>query len=327
MIELTPMSPALINDAAKLLSATWSAPHPTGCRAAVADIPVAEQRIEAALENPSIAALCDGQLVGYLAAPAPRPPGEAVGIKAAMHATAAEGRRDIYRQLYAHLAGELTKIGGFSHTIAVNSSDSPTVGAWFELGFGIDQVKGIQPLDRSPRVSSGSTGFEVRKARADDLDELTELAREVTRFHAQSPILRPALSDLDFVRDEMIKGMESDRSLVVVADLGNRLGGFFQLHPDNHFLDTATIGIAGVAPGDRHHGVGTAIVNFALNWSVDNGYRLCAVEWTSPNLTSDRFWRGRGFQPLQYKLTRRIDPRVAWAHSSLSYEHLHPLDL
>ena len=89
------------------------------------------------------------------------------------------------------------------------------------------------------------------------------------------------------------------------------------MNPDGHFVDTATIGIAGVAPGERHHGVGTAIVKFAMEWASSSGYLFCAVEWTSPNLTSDRFWRSRGFQPLQYKLTRRIDPRIAWRCNGL----------
>jgi len=327
VIELVAMSSALVNDAAKLLSATWHEPHSTGCLAAVSDVAVAEQRIEASLGNPSVAAVHEGQLIGYLAAPPPRPPGQGVGIKAAMHATAPENRRDIYRRLYAHLAGELTKIGGFTHTIAVNCADRATVDSWFELGFGMDQVRGVQSLARSAVATTGSTDIHVREARADDLDDMVELAREVTRFHAESPMLRPALSDHVFVRDELIKAMASARSLVVVADLGQRLGGFFQVNPDSHFVDTATIGIAGVAPGKRHQGVGTAIVNFALDWASSSGYRFCAVEWTSPNLTSDRFWRGRGFQPLQYKLTRRIDPRIAWAHSGISYDHIRPLDL
>ncbi len=327
MIELVPMSSALVNDAAKLLSATWQEPHPTGCRAVVSDVAVAEQRVEAALANPSVAAVHNGRLIGYLAAPPPRPPGQAVAIKAAMHATEPRQRRDIYRRLYAQLAGDLTKIGGFTHTIAVNSSDRTTVDTWFELGFGIDQVRGVQPLRRSEGATKGSTGIHVREARADDLDEMTDLAIEVTRFHAESPMLRPALSDHGFTRGQFVTAMESVWSLVVVADLGYRLGGFFQVNPDSHFVDTATIGIAGVASGDRHQGVGTAIVDFALDWASTSGYRFCAVEWTSPNLTSDRFWRGRGFEPLQYKLTRRIDPRVAWAHSGISYDHIRPLDL
>lgn len=327
MIELVPLSSAMVNDAAKLLSATWQEPHPTGCVAEVGDIAVAEQRIIASLANPSVAAVQDGQLVGYLAAPPPRPPGQGVGIKTAMHATAVKNRRDIYRHLYAHLAGELIKIGAFTHTIAVNCADRATVDTWFELGFGLDQVRGVQSLRRSALATNGATDLQVRAARVDDLDQLVGLAREVTRFHAESPMLRPALSDHDFVREELIKGIEAADSLVVVADLGQRLAGFFQLNPDNHFVDTARIGIAGVGPSERHQGVGTAILDFAMDWASRVGFRFCAVEWTSPNLTSDRFWRSRGFQPLQYKLTRRIDPRIAWAHSGISYDHIRPLDI
>lgn len=140
------MSSDLVSEAAELLSDAWQEPHPTGCRAAISDPPTAEQRIEATLTYPSVAAMEDGRLLGYLAATPPRPPGDAVGIKAAMHATAPENRRDIYRRLYAQLADDLTKIGGFTHTIAVNHSDRATVESWFELGFGIDQVKGVQAL-------------------------------------------------------------------------------------------------------------------------------------------------------------------------------------
>jgi len=321
------MSSALVNDAARLLSSTWRDPHPTGCRAAISDPAVAEQRIDADLGNPSIAAMHDGQLVGYLAAPPPRPPGDGVGIKAAMHATMPEQRRNIYRRLYGQLAGELTKIGGFTHTIAMNYSDQTTVDTWFELGFGIDQIRGVQSLQPPTEPSPASSDIHVREAIAEDLDELTNLAIEVTRFHAQSPMLRPALSDHGFTRGNFVKAMESPQSLLVVAELGHRLGGFFEVNADGHFLDTATIGIAGVAPGERHQGVGTAIVNFTLDWASRAGYRYCAVEWTSPNLTSDRFWRSRGFEPLQYKLTRRIDPRIAWANPGLSYDHIRPLDL
>jgi GNAT superfamily N-acetyltransferase len=327
VIELVPLSSGLVSDAAKLLSGTWQEPHPTGCRAAISDVTTAEQRIEASLTYPSVAALQDGHLLGYLTARTPRPPGEAVGIKAEMHATAPERRRDIYRRLYAQLADDLTKIGGFTHTIAVNQSDRTTVDCWFELGFGIDQVKGVQALDGSDDGTSRSPDIHVREARASDLDEMTEQAIEVTRFHANSPNFRPALSDHEFIRSNFSKAMDTDRSLVAVAARGNRLSGFVQVNPDHHFVDTATIGIAGVAPVDRHRGVGTATVNFALAWARNRGHHFCAVEWSSANLTSDRFWRSRAFQPLQYKLTRRIDPRIAWAHSGISYDHIRPIDL
>lgn len=41
----------------------------------------------------------------------------------------------------------------------------------------------------------------------------------------------------------------------------------------------------------------------------------------SANLVSDSFWCSRGFIPARHKLTRRIDPRVSWVNTDLSYGH------
>jgi GNAT superfamily N-acetyltransferase len=215
----------------------------------------------------------------------------------------------------------------FTHTIAINSCDHTAMETWFELGFGVDQVKGVQALPARASDAARSTASLVREAQIGDLEALVERAREITRFHAESPMFRPALSDHEFVRDELTRAMASDHHKVVVAEADDGITGFLQVNPDPRFADTATIGIAGVARSDRHRGVGTAIVNYTLGWAGRSGFRFCAVEWTSSNLTSDRFWRNRGFQPLQYKLTRRIDPRIAWADSEISYEYIRPVEL
>ena len=326
MLELVPLDDdALVDQAAELLSAAWRQPHRTGCVAAVSDPHVARGRIQATLSGLTVAAVQDKRLVGYLAAPAPRPPGETVMIKAAMHATTVTNRRGIYREMYRHLAAQLTEIGGFTHTIALDSNDPDTVNAWFELGFGVDQVRGVQPVPASH--SPGVCELKARAARLDDLPAMDELTVELTRFHAHSPMFRPALSDQEGPHNGFIAGMADGRSLVVVTDLGDSIGGYLHLHPDRLLLDTVTIGIASVKLGIRHSGHGTAMLAYAMEWAARSGYRYCAVEWTSPNLTSDRFWRSRGFHPVQYKLTRRIDSRVAWANPSLSYQHLRPLDL
>lgn len=85
-------------------------------------------------------------------------------------------------------------------------------------------------------------------------------------------------------------------------------------------------GIASIGAAGRHRGAGTAMLRFAMDWAGRAGYRFCSVEWTSPNLVSYRFWRARGFTPVQYKLTHQIDARVAWANQSLSYDHIRPAD-
>ncbi len=236
------MTPDLLDPASDLLSAAHRNPHASGCAAALSDLTVARQRLEPVLTMPAVAALSQGRLIGYLAAQPPRPPGQSSRIKPAFHATRPDRRREIYRQLYTGLAGQLTRIGGFSHTITVGADDSDAVATWFELGFGADQVKGVQRV----RPIETTNGPPVREAGVTDLDAMIELAIELTRFHAESPMLRPALSDHDQIRAGFVHGIADERSLVAVVDLGDSLGGFLQVHADSHYLDTATIGIAGV---------------------------------------------------------------------------------
>jgi hypothetical protein len=38
------------------------------------------------------------------------------------------------------------------------------------------------------------------------------------------------------------------------------------------------------------------------------------TDWRVTNLLSSRFWPRQGFRPVVYRLTRRIDARVAWAN-------------
>ena len=58
--------------------------------------------------------------------------------------------------------------------------------------------------------------------------------------------------------------------------------------------------------------MGTALLSGVLSWAAGHGFGTCGVEWSSANLVSDAFWRGRGFTPAGYKLTRLIDACVRW---------------
>jgi GNAT superfamily N-acetyltransferase len=107
----------------------------------------------------------------------------------------------------------------------------------------------------------------------------------------------------------------------LVAQERGRVIGMMQAGPDRRYRDTATIGLAGVLPAARSRGVGRALLSGVVEWAQARGFRACAVEWSSPNLISDRFWRRHGFDPVHYQLTRRIDPRVAWANPHFDYQY------
>lgn len=258
MIDLIPMTEPLLDQAATLLADAWSERHETGCRSVLGHVTTARHRVEGTLSIPAVAAVRDGNLVGFLGARPPRPPSQSVAMKAAMHATTRENRREIYRALY----GQLTAIGGFAHTVAVNAKDLETVSAWFELGFGLDQVRGVQAVPQVPS-NRAPQDVHVRLAADPDLDPMVELAVELTQFHAESPMLRPAPSDHEFVRDNFVRQMVDPRSLVVVVGPSSAPVGFLSLNPDPHFDDAVVIGIASVSAA------------------------------SSPNLVSDRFGRTR----------------------------------
>lgn len=257
---------------------------------------------------PAVAAERDGKLVGFMAAALPKTPGEPVAkIRAEQHCAIPDGRRDIYRALYGALSGQLVAADAFHHMITVATAHTGAITDFFQLGFGIDQIRGRRRPSRHERPRG------IRPARPEDIPGLVDLAAEVTRFHSEPPMLGPALVDLGMIRDNYHAALEHERELLLVAEHDGRLAGLMQAGPDPRYRNTATIGLAGVTATVRSRGLGCALVAGVLDWAADRDFATCNVEWTSANPISDPFWRGHGFDPVQYKLIRRIDTRIAGA--------------
>lgn len=77
--------------------------------------------------------------------------------------------------------------------------------------------------------------------------------------------------------------------------------------------DCAELATAATLATARGRGVGTALAHHGLAHAKAEGYRVVATDWRSTNLLSSRFWPRIGFQPVAYRLARRIDPRIAFA--------------
>lgn len=73
------------------------------------------------------------------------------------------------------------------------------------------------------------------------------------------------------------------------------------------------LSVAGTLPGFRGRGIGIALTQHALSAARADGWHVCETDWRSTNLLSSRFWPRRGFRPYLYRLSRLIDPRIAWA--------------
>jgi ribosomal protein S18 acetylase RimI-like enzyme len=63
----------------------------------------------------------------------------------------------------------------------------------------------------------------------------------------------------------------------------------------------------------RGRGIGRVLTAAGLADAQAAGYRLCITDWRTTNIEAGRFWPRLGFQTAAYRLTRKIDPRIAWA--------------
>jgi GNAT superfamily N-acetyltransferase len=67
------------------------------------------------------------------------------------------------------------------------------------------------------------------------------------------------------------------------------------------------IGTTVTLPGARGKGVGRALVDAALTWAYDHGYRWVSVDFDTANPLSRPFWLNAGFRPAGYGVLRLID--------------------
>ncbi|MET9555332.1 GNAT family N-acetyltransferase [Streptomyces sp. NPDC006645] len=324
-MDIVPFARRFVEPAAALL-AHGHHPPPAGGGPALdlGDTDVARRLLEQSYDTgPAVAAVDDGTLIGFMAVTTTDGPEQRhARIRLHQHAAERHGRRAIYRRLYAALAGRLTALGAFEHTAVVSAAHHDTLTALFELGFGADQIKGARPT--SAPIRTGRDAAPPREADTGDLADLLDLTVELQRFHARSPVLRPALVDLRAVRDSFRSALADEHQLLLVTEQHGRLTGMMQAGPDSRYLSTATIGIAVVTAPARSKGVGRALLSGVVDWAARHGYETCGTEWTSANLVGDAFWRGHGFAPVGHTLTRRIDTRVSWADTGFNYRYARP---
>jgi ribosomal protein S18 acetylase RimI-like enzyme len=76
---------------------------------------------------------------------------------------------------------------------------------------------------------------------------------------------------------------------------------------------TILLEVAATRPEARGRGIGRALTRVGLAAAAAAGYGLCITDWRAANIEAARFWPQMGFQTVAYRLTRKVDPRVAWA--------------
>jgi GNAT superfamily N-acetyltransferase len=106
--------------------------------------------------------------------------------------------------------------------------------------------------------------------------------------------------------------LQNPGKAVWLAYDGTEAVAYLETGPASHdastiIVDERTTSITGAFTREqaRGHGVGTALLNRALEWARAQGYERCAVDFEPMNPLAARFWL-RHFQPVCYALVRHV---------------------
>ena len=208
----------------------------------------------------------------------------------------------LYRDLYA-LAGEAwVEAEHLDHYVVV-PAERAVLDAWYSLSFAQQQVHA--KIDLGPVEAPDPAGFAVRLGGAGDLEIAMHLAYVIFDHQARGPTWAGAPAPgHDEARASYAEYLADPNVAYFVAEReGEPLG---HLAIERETDDAVYVDIAATLPEARGLGVGTALTDAALGWAYEHGYRTCATDWRSANLVSSRFWERRGFEPIAYRLFRRI---------------------
>lgn len=325
--ELVPFTPELLADAGALLALRHAAD-----RAVQPLLPArfeqpdqASEAVGAALQRPNasgVAAVMDSRLIGYLIGDMVFDStwGRSAWVRPAGQAAAAGRSVEVIRDLYAALGRRWVAYGCHAHFALVPTTDAALLDAWFRMSFGVEQMHALADLDRVASAPANPR-LTIRAVTPQDGPILASFADIIWRQQVDAPTWAfTAPERADELPQLYANEVNDEEGVSWIAFEGDRPLGFQSFYPYPEGVDTlfappgcAELATAATLPEARGRGVGTALTQHGFDWARRAGYRVVETDWRSANLLSSRFWPTLGFQPVVYRLTRRIDPRIAFA--------------
>lgn len=243
------------------------------------------------------------------------------------HALAADADASlVYEAMYGTLAKAWAADGFFVHTVAVSAFDRAGAEAWAMLGFGRKSICAVRPTVRLADAAAPLDGVTVEEIRGRDDDLLETFHRRLMTFQTGAPMFWPYTGESDarvraVRRDAMLSG-QGFAYVARDAD-GEALGAM--LFVPSVFLSPLLVcdkmvylweGF--VDEGSRSGGVGTMLLDHAMQELQADDVQWCALHYIAGNPRGGRFWPAKGFLPVELVLRRHLDERVSWARG---FEH------
>lgn len=283
------------------------------CLPLLPDIP---SLYEFAGNGAGVAAVDDGQLLGFLCAYPPFD--DAFGIAGVRgvyvpphaHGTVTENSGVIYTRLYEAAARCWAEAGAVSHAITLYTHDKPTVDLFFKTGFGlrcVDAVRNIAVVPFDPL--EGCTFLELDKTEAVALFPLLSALNDHLK---QSPIfLDFGVMPTEACFAAVIR--QQDARYFAVRHM-NRYVAYMKIgHDGENFISNNPIMLnirgAYCLPEYRGTGLYRALLAYVNNILHTEGIGYLGVDYESYNPPARGFWE-KHFTPYTYTVVRRIDHTI-----------------
>ncbi len=216
----------------------------------------------------------------------------------------------IYEAMYSHLASQWVAEGHTMHMVNVLTHDQASLAQWPWLGFGMlagDGVRDLRPLDT---LSRGNIEIDIRRARVKDIDLVVALSQALIQHLMASPTFLWNWGPPN--RDAYTAYLQDPAHAIWLAWHDGKAIAYLHAGPANDdastiIYDDETSSIMGAYTREtaRGAGIATAMLERALTWARDRGYRRCAVDFEPMNPLARRFWL-RHFTPVCYTFARYV---------------------
>jgi ribosomal protein S18 acetylase RimI-like enzyme len=261
-------------------------------------------------ENSGLAAVKDGEVVGYLlwfySTNFRNARHKAAYCPVWAHAAIQEQQPAIIRALYRAASAQWSDSSCEVHAISLLANDQTAIQTWFWSGFGLTVVDAIRPV--SPLSLDHPTGVTIYQADLTDVGVLADLEAEHWHHYLTSPVFMnptPPSSAAEFA--ELV---QSPGGSAWLAYIDNQPVGYLRLEASGSGASEivaakTTISITGayVLPAFRGRKIAPALLDAALRSYAAQGYTACSVDFESFNPEAAVFWMGY-FEPVCYSLLR-----------------------
>lgn len=228
----------------------------------------------------------------------------------------------LLRLLYADAGAEWIKHGYFNHVLMIPLGEQSLVEQWLEQGFSYEQKYAVLQLKNFEASESvKQEKLTIRKGGYTDAPLLKKVALWNSIHQAAAPSWHPITKEtMENIKRSYMDLSEDKEAFLWIAELGERIAGFqvYFRKEDGLSLSTplncAELPAASTNPDMRGKGIGRMLANRCFTEMKKEGFDYLYADWHTPNQIASYFWPRLGFEPFMIRMSRKIDPRIAWAH-------------